>query len=181
MGKLYSPEHCVTLLNTLITTIDWNEDSCIIFGRRFEIPRLQAWYADNGIHYSYSNNLLTTQRWNELLSTIRRDVQQKTGYDFNSVLLTYYRHGNDHVTWHADDEEELGAEPVIASLSLGATREFQFRRKHDELQGSIYLNDGDLLLMRPGFQVHWEHCIPLEPDINQPRINLTFRKVNPPQ
>lgn len=180
VGKLYSSEKCESLLATLMTTISWNEDYCIVFGRRFNIPRLQAWYADEGIQYSYSNNLLKTQPWLESLSEIKHDVQQMTGHTFNSVLVTFYRNGNDHVTWHADDEEELGPHPVIASLSLGATRKFQFRHKHDDITGSVYLTAGDLLLMRPKFQADWEHCVPGEPTIKEPRINLTFRKVEPP-
>jgi alkylated DNA repair dioxygenase AlkB len=181
MGKLYSSERCMSLLDTLISTIKWNEDFYIAFGRRFDVPRLQAWYADEGIQYSYSNNLLKTQPWLASLLQIKRDVQQKTGHDFNSVLVTYYRNGNDYVTWHADDEDELGADPVIASLSLGATRNFQFRHKRNDITGNIFLHNGDLLLMRPQFQSDWEHCVPSESAISVPRINLTFRKVEPPR
>jgi alkylated DNA repair dioxygenase AlkB len=174
------------LLNELIATVNWNEDFCVVHGRRFHIPRLQAWYADEGIQYSYSNNLLKTQSWLELLLIIKHDVQQKTAHDFNSVLLTYYRNGNDNVDWHADDEDELGSAPVIASLSLGATRTFQYRPKKNRHTsnnptGNVCLSNGDLLLMYPGFQANWEHCIPSEPTINTPRINLTFRKVVPPR
>jgi alkylated DNA repair dioxygenase AlkB len=181
MGKLYSPKKCASLLATLITEVQWNDDYCIVLGRRFNIPRLQAWYADEGIQYNYSNNLLKTQPWIKILLQIKHDVQQKTGHEFNSVLVTYYRDGNDYVSWHADDEAELGADPVIASLSLGATREFQFRHKLEGITGSIHINEGELLLMRPGFQANWEHCIPGEPTIIEPRINLTFRKVEPPR
>jgi alkylated DNA repair dioxygenase AlkB len=168
------------LLTKLITTLEWNADYCVVYGRRFDIPRLQAWYADQGIRYSYSNNLLKTQPWPASLLAIKHHIQQKTGNEYNSVLVTYYRNGNDHVTWHSDDEEELGTEPVIASLSLGATRQFQFRHKSIDLSGRILLHNGDLLIMRPAFQADWEHCVPSEPTINEPRINLTFRKVFPP-
>jgi alkylated DNA repair dioxygenase AlkB len=179
-GKLYDTEHGLSLLDALITTIKWNEDYCIVYGRKFHIPRLQAWYADDGIRYSYSNNLLNTQPWLDLLREIKNDIQQTTGHEFNSVLVTYYRHGNDHVSWHADDEVELGPEPVIASLSLGAPRSFQFRHKYTDISGSRSLCTGDLLLMLPGFQRDWEHSIPREPAVSEPRINLTFRKVRPP-
>lgn len=186
LGKLYSTERCLSLLNELIATVNWNEDFCVVHGRRFHIPRLQAWYADEGIQYSYSNNLLKTQPWLESLLTIKHDVQHKTANDFNSVLLTYYRNGNDNVNWHADDEDELGSAPVIGSLSLGATRTFQYRPKKNRHisnnpTGNVHLNNGDLLLMYPGFQANWEHRIPSELTINAPRINLTFRKVVPPR
>jgi len=179
IGRLYSPEGYTSLLTHLITAIKWHEDYCVVFGRRFDIPRLQAWYADEGIQYSYSNNLLKNQPWMDSLSEIKNDVEHRTGYQFNAVLATLYRNGNDHVTWHADDEVELGNEPVIASLSLGVSRIFQFRHKRENITGNILLNDGDLLLMRPGFQANWEHCVPSDPSINEPRINLTFRKVVP--
>ena len=179
IDNLYSIEHRRSLLVTLIATINWNVDYCVVFGRKFNIPRLQAWYADEGIRYSYSNNLLKTQPWLNSLLDIKLDVQKRTGFEFNSVLVTFYRNGNDCVGWHADDEDELGTDPVIASLSLGATREFQFRHKHHDISGNILLNDGDLLLMQPGFQAHWEHCIRREPALLEPRINLTFRKVEP--
>jgi alkylated DNA repair dioxygenase AlkB len=181
MGELYSSQRCMSLLDTLINTIKWNEDFYVAFGRRFDVPRLQAWYADEGIQYSYSNNLLKTQPWLASLLQIKHDVQQKTGYEFNSVLVTYYRNGDDYVTWHADDEDELGADPVIASLSLGATRNFQFRHKRNHTTGNILLHNGDLLLMRPKFQTDWEHCVPSEQTVSAPRINLTFRKVEPPR
>lgn len=181
IGKLYPPEQCRSLLTTLMTSVCWNDDYCVVFGRRFNIPRLQAWFADDGIQYSYSNNLLKTQPWPGILLDIKHDVQQRTGSEFNAVLATFYRDGHDHVTWHADDEDELGSEPVIASLSLGATREFQFRHKGNGFSGGIVLSDGDLLLMKSGFQTNWEHCVPGEPTITEPRINLTFRKVHPPR
>lgn len=181
IGKINSSEQCLSLLDELIATVKWNEDYCVVFGRRFHIPRLQAWYADNGIRYNYSNNLLETQPWLESLLAIKRDVQLKTAQEFNSVLLTFYRNGNDFVNWHADDEDELGIDPVIASLSLGATRTFQYRRKRDGLTGNVELNSGDLLLMQPAFQKSWEHRIPSEPAVTEPRINLTFRKIVPPR
>lgn len=181
LGKLYSPDVCSALLARLIAEVDWCDDSFVICSRRFGIPRLQAWFADPGIRYNYSNNLLETQSWVDPLVTIRKDVQDITGHTFNSVLLTYYRNGQDHVSWHADDESELGDAPVIASLSLGATRQFQFRNKHDGRTEQLSLHNGDLLLMQPEFQSQWLHCVPIEPSIDQPRINLTFRWVVPPQ
>ena len=177
LGQMYPADQCNALLESLIADITWSEDSCVIFGRRFDIPRLQAWCADEGIRYSYSNNLLQTQSWLEYLLNIKEDIQHISGFQFNAVLLTYYRNGNDHVTWHSDDEKELGQEPVIASLSLGETRQFLFRCKHEGTISSLALNNGDLLLMKSGFQAHWQHCIPTEPSIDKPRINLTFRKV----
>ena len=181
LGKLYSAERCHSLLDKLITTVNWNNDYCIVYGRKFHIPRLQAWYGNEGIQYNYSNNLLKTQPWSESLLAIKHDVQQRTACEFNSVLLTFYRNGNDYVNWHADDEDELGSDPVIASLSLGATRAFQYRHRPNGLTGNVHLRNGDLLLMQSAFQANWEHRVPSEPTINASRINLTFRKVIPPR
>jgi alkylated DNA repair dioxygenase AlkB len=175
--RVYAADHCSGYLQRMIHGIRWHKDHYIVADRRFEIPRLQAWHADAGIAYSYSNNLLENQPWVEPLLEIKRHVEARLGHTFNSVLLTYYRNGRDHVTWHADDERELGDRPVIASLSLGATREFRYRCKSDGAAGGLFLDDGDLLLMQPNFQSQWEHCVPTEPSVSAPRINLTFRRV----
>lgn len=175
-GVLYSPQRAKGLLQQLIQEISWQQDF-VAFGRRFDVPRMQAWYADPGVHYRYSDNKLESHAWNELLLSIKQDVETRSGHEFNSVLLTYYRDGQDHVNWHADDEPELGDAPIIASMSLGATREFQYRHKQNDERGSLQLQDGELLVMQPLFQQQWEHRVPVEPHIQEPRINLTFRQV----
>lgn len=175
-GKVYSLQQSQDLLDNLIKNTNWQGDF-EAFGRIFNVPRLQAWHADEGIHYRYSDNKLQSYGWTEPLLAIKRLIETKTAHTFNSVLLTYYRNGNDYVSWHADDEPELGEAPVIASLSLGASREFHYRHKEPEHNGSIELHSGELLLMQPEFQAHWQHCAPEQPEIIEPRINLTFRKV----
>lgn len=175
-GRLYSPRQCQLLLNKLINEVDWQREY-FAFGRNFDVPRLQAWYANDGVHYRYGDNLLASHSWIPLLLNIKRDVEQSSGHDFNSVLVTYYRDGYDHVTWHADDEPELGSSPVIASLSLGTSREFQYRRKSNGETASLELHDGELLVMKPVFQQEWEHAIAPQPEVVEARINLTFRQV----
>ena len=175
-GKIYSSEQSHTLLNSLISKITW-QNEFVAFDRHFDVPRMQAWYADTGINYRYSDNMLQSHQWVEPLLSIKHNIEYISGYTFNSVLVTYYRDGHDHVSWHADDEPELGDSPVIASLSLGASREFMYRHKQRDEKGSMQLHNGELLIMQPAFQHHWEHCVPYEFDIVKPRINLTFRKV----
>ena len=177
LNRFYTPAQCQAFLHALLVSVNWSEDYYVAFDRRIDIPRRQAWYADAGIRYSYSNNLLQTQAWIPPLDQIKQQVELAVQQAFNSVLLTYYRHGEDSVSWHADDEAELGAQPWIASLSLGASREFHYRHRHGKTHGHLSLHDGDLLLMRPAFQHNWEHCVPEQPGINSPRINLTFRQV----
>jgi alkylated DNA repair dioxygenase AlkB len=171
------PQQADHLLDQLVHDVDWHADYYEAFGRRFEIPRLQAWFADTGIQYSYSNNLLPVQQWPHSLLALKQTVEATVGHRFNAVLVTYYRHGDDHVTWHADDERELGDQPVIASLSLGATRQFCYRNKATGESHSLALENGDLVLMLPEFQHHWQHCVPVEAEVREPRINLTFRNV----
>jgi len=175
-GAIYSSQQTSTLLETLTTQIKWQTDFAA-YGRRFDLPRLQAWYADKGVHYRNSDNKMKTHTWNEPLSYIKQNIEQHSGHKFNSVLLTYYRNGMDNVGWHADDEVELGDAPVIVSLSLGAIRHFHYRNKQTTECGSIPLHDGELLVMQPAFQKDWEHSILPEKDVVAPRINLTFRRV----
>lgn len=174
--EIYSPQQSRELLDCLVKTVKWQGDFTA-FGRRFEIPRLQAWYADAGIHYLYADNKLQTNDWIEPLISIKRYVEDASAHQFNSVLLTYYRNGEDYVSWHADDEAELGSAPIIASLSLGASREFHYRHKLSTEAGSVELHNGSLLIMFPEFQQYWEHCVLPQDAVIESRLNLTFRKV----
>ena len=164
----------------------WPQNDYEVFGRRFSLPRQQTWHADSGIVYSYSDNLLQTLPWTPLLLSLREKIEAAAGLAFNAVLVNLYRNGEDYVGWHSDDERELGSNPVIASLSLGATRHFAYREisgidtcLKQARQGSMALPPGSLLLMRPPFQQKWQHSVP-PGDETQPRINLTFRYVYPP-
>lgn len=175
--RAFDTARCKAWMAELIEQLAWHDDYYEVHGRRFHIPRLQAWVADDGLLYSYSNNLLAVQAWTPALSSIKTEVENMVGHSFNSVLVTYYRNGDDHVTWHADDERELGDAPVIASLSLGARRTFQYMSRTDGHVEALALEEGDLLLMRPSFQHLWVHRIPVEPEVTAGRINLTFRRV----
>lgn len=168
---------CSSLLQQLLQDIQWHADHYTAFGRRFDIPRLQAWFAEPGIQYRYSNNFLPRQEWAPVLWDLKQDIEALCERRFNSVLATYYRDGMDSVDWHADDESELGGKPWIASFSLGAERDFRFRHKLYGTEGQLRLRSGDLLLMAPNFQRDWEHCVPSHPLVQEPRINLTFRQV----
>lgn len=166
----------------LLTENEWPDNSYEVFGRRFTLPRQQTWHADSGIVYSYSNNLLQSRPWTKPLLDLREKVEAATGADFNAVLVNYYRNGDDYVDWHSDDELEMGEEPLIASLSLGAERSFAYREIEKNagrrpLQGQVQLPAGSLVLMLPAFQHRWQHSIPRCGEIAG-RINLTFRYVH---
>ncbi|QPK63609.1 alpha-ketoglutarate-dependent dioxygenase AlkB [Methylomonas sp. LL1] len=178
INQFYPSAESARILQYFLRQHDW-PDNCYHFaGRQFVLPRLQTWHADAGIRYSYSNNLLETRPWTEMLSQIRIKVESLLDYSFNSVLVNCYRNGDDHVGWHADNERELGENPFIASVSFGAERAFAFKHKRSSEQGRILLGSGCLLIMRPAFQTHWLHSVPEDKTSRQARINLTFRRVN---
>lgn len=141
-------------------------------------PRLTAWYGDENKRYHLGGNDIQINPWLPELLTLKQRIEQSTGYRFNSVLLNLYRDGNDSVAWHRDKESELGNRPVIASVSLGQVRNFDFRQFDDHRQKySLPLLHGSLLIMKGDLQLHWEHRIAKSSKTMQPRINLTFRLI----
>ncbi|NCU88574.1 MAG: alpha-ketoglutarate-dependent dioxygenase AlkB [Proteobacteria bacterium] len=157
--------------------LNWETGFIKIFGKTHQIPRLQAWYADNEIEYTYSGKKLQRHNWNNLLLEIKEKIENITSFKFNSVLANLYRDGNDSMGLHSDDEKELGNEPVIASLSLGETREIYFKHKNKKLNLVIPQASGQLLLMHGKTQEYWKHEIKKTKKIKKPRINLTFRNI----
>ena len=163
----------------LIEDIAWQQDLIKFYGRKIPLPRLTAWYGDGGISYKYSGILMHPHTWTRPLSLVKGWIENKAQHQFNSVLLNQYRNGNDSVAWHSDDEPELGEDPIIASLSLGASRKFELRSRSqpnlDKIE--ILLNSGDLLIMGGGTQQNWQHQIPKMRKVKETRINLTFRNI----
>ena len=163
----------------LLTQVQWREEEVTIWGRRYKQPRLVAWYGDPGTTYSYSGSVLNPLPWTPLLLTLRSRVEQLANTSFNSVLLNLYRTERDNMGWHSDDEPELGPQPVIASVSLGETREFQLKHKKrkDLPIARISLSDGSVLVMSGPTQASWKHCLKRETEKLGRRINLTFRQI----
>lgn len=158
--------------------IDWQAEEILMFGRRVPVPRLVAWHGDPAASYTYSGTPHLPRPWTPELALIRDRVGALTGVEFNAVLLNLYRDGRDGMGWHADDEPELGRDPVIASVSLGATRRFCLRhRRRRNLRVDIRLAHGSLLLMGGSTQHHWLHALPKTTAPAGERINLTFRRV----
>ena len=157
--------------------LNWETGFIKIFGKTHQIPRLQAWYADNEIEYTYSGKKLQRHNWNNLLLEIKEKIENITSFKFNSVLANLYRDGNDSMGLHSDDEKELGKKPVIASLSLGETREIYFKHKNKKLNLIIPQASGQLLVMHGKTQEYWKHEIKKTKKIKKPRINLTFRNI----
>ena len=143
------------------------------------MPRLQAWFGEAHCRYAYSGLQLPPLPWTPALLELRARVEGLAGRPFNSVLLNYYRDGRDSVSWHSDDEKELGPDPVVASLSLGAPRRFQMkhRSRGDLPRPAWELGHGSLLLMGRGSQTGWRHQLPKQPGVKEARVNLTFRSI----
>lgn len=165
------------LFQELLENIDWQQDTIRLFGKSFLVPRLSAWYGDPGTRYTYSGLTLEPLPWLVPLTTIRTQLDDVLGINFNSVLLNLYRDGNDGMGWHSDDEPELGPNPVIASLSLGAVRNFKLRHKTKTDKLSLDLKSGSLLLMQGTTQTYWQHSVAKTKKPVEPRINLTFRVI----
>ena len=157
--------------------LNWETGFIKIFGKTHQIPRLQAWYADNEIEYTYSGKKLQRHNWNNLLLEIKEKIETITSFKFNSVLANLYRDGNDSMGLHSDDEKELGQKPVIASLSLGESREIYFKHKNKKLNLIIPQASGQLIVMHGKTQEYWKHEIKKTKKIKKPRINLTFRNI----
>jgi alkylated DNA repair dioxygenase AlkB len=179
IDDFYDAVECERIYRRLLHEHLWPDNRYAVAGRQFILPRLQTWHADPGIRYSYSNNLLQTRPWTPLLSEIRAQIEAYLNFPFNSVLVNLYRNGNDYVGWHSDNEPELGEQPFIASLTFGAERQFEFRHKRSSENGRLLLRSGALLIMQPTFQHHWLHSVPIDQNVTEGRINLTFRKVIP--
>ncbi len=175
---LFSQEAARELFSTLEKSLAWRQDEIVIRGKAIPVPRLQAWYGDSESHYAYSGITLQPLDWTNELHEIKQKIETITGHHFNSVLTNYYRDGNDSVAWHQDNEPELGIDPIIASLSLGETRQFQLRHafhKHETIK--LNLPHNSLLVMAGALQRQWYHQISKTKKAGGPRINLTFRLI----
>lgn len=166
------------ILQELIETTPWEQPRVKVYGKWYPTPRLVGFHADPEIAYAYSATLHTSRAWTPTLAGLRRRVSDAVGHRFNALLLNYYRDGRDTIGWHADDEAELGARPIIASLSLGAAREMFFRPKQGRGERvALTLTCGSLLLMRGDTQHRWLHHLPRRTRCREPRLNLTFRRL----
>jgi alkylated DNA repair dioxygenase AlkB len=175
--QFFRAEEANKLYNTLLQETAWQQDEIKLYNKQHLIPRLNAWYGDINKSYTYSNIKMKPHPWTENLYFIKDQVDRTAGVVFTNVLLNLYRTGMDSMGWHRDNEKKLGENPIIASVSFGATRPFQLRHKFrkDLKKTAIPLTHGSLLLMRGTTQHCWEHCIPKTTKQIDSRINLTFR------
>lgn len=175
--QFYRSQHADALFTALKTSVAWQEEEILIAGKWCKVPRLMAWYGDAHAHYQYSGVNHRPRPWTSELLAIKEKVTQYCGGEFNSVLLNLYRDGQDSMGCHSDDEKELGKNPLIASLSLGAERLFKLHHKTRKTTLDVVLGHGDLLIMAGTLQHYWQHSVPKTKQLKTPRINLTFRKI----
>tara|TARA_R110002072_G_scaffold247825_1_gene406956 strand:- start:1527 stop:2147 length:621 start_codon:yes stop_codon:yes gene_type:complete len=174
---LFAPSDADDLLARLKSEIQWQQEKIKLYGQVHDLPRLTAWYGDAGKKYNYSGIVVDSLTWIEPLLEIKKRIEAVSGVAFNSVLLNRYRSGADSVSWHADDEQELGRNPVIGSVSFGEARPFQLKHKTKDERTKIVLHHGSYLLMQGATQHNWLHQIPKSKKTLSERINLTFRRI----
>jgi alkylated DNA repair dioxygenase AlkB len=167
-----------TLFEELRDGVNWQQPLVTVYGRQHVTPRLVSFVGDAGRSYRYSGATHVTEPWPAALKALREQLCADTGYEFNCALLNYYRSGNDCMGYHSDNEPELGDSPCIASISLGAERDFLLKPKAGSSKTEkLNLASGSLLVMLPPTQQHWQHALPVRKGIAHGRINLTFRNL----
>ena len=168
------------LFDALRDAIPWEVHRIRLFGQDVDSPRLSCWIGDPGAGYRYSGTRFEPHPWPAALQPIRTRLRRELRFEFNSVLANLYRDGRDSMGWHSDDEPELGSQPLIASLSLGATRRFVLKHRIDASRKlALELPHGSLLVMRGATQSNYRHALPRTARSVGPRINLTFRRISP--
>ena len=173
-------DDATALYNTLLNELPWQPDIVTLFGKTHITTRKIVWMGDTDADYQYSGHVRQTVPWSDIVFHVKQKIEQALAEigvttNFNTCLLNYYPSGADGMGYHADDEKELGQHPVIASLSLGATRKFVFKHKKTQDKVELYLESGQLVVMHGDTQTFWKHTITKTKTVDAGRISLTFR------
>ncbi|MCM5662986.1 alpha-ketoglutarate-dependent dioxygenase AlkB family protein [Galbibacter mesophilus] len=178
-GFLFSKNEADAYFEALLSSIQWQNDEAIIFGKRMVTKRKVAWYGDHSFKYTYSNTTKAALPWTPELLQLKKATEKATKETYNSCLLNLYHDGSEGMAWHSDAEKDLKDNGAIASLSFGATRKFAFKHKATKEKVDVVLENGSLLVMKGTTQKHWLHRLPPTKKVANPRINLTFRTIVP--
>lgn len=175
-------EDSLTLYNRILTELPWQADVVTLFGKTHVTTRQIVWMGDEDISYHYSGHKRKSIPWSESVFHVKQYVEKQLANigivaNFNSCLLNYYPSGSDGMGYHADDEKELGYQPIIAALSLGATRKFVFKHKKTQDKVELYLESGQLIVMHSDTQTSWKHTVTKTKTVDEGRISLTFRRM----
>ena len=174
--EFLSAEKSRYFFSILLNETKWHQENISFWGKSTPVPRLTSWHSQQNKSYSYSGVVNPSNSYSKTLYQLHQMIENLTQLRFNSVLLNLYRDGEDSMGWHSDDEVTLDQHASIASLSLGAARDFQIKPKDKSRKlSSIKLAAGSLLVMKSPFQDKWLHRIPRRKNIHESRINLTFR------
>ena len=173
-------DDAIALYNTLLNELPWQSDIVTLFGKTHITTRQIVWMGDTDADYQYSGHVRQTVPWSDIVFHVKQKIEQALAEvgvtaNFNTCLLNYYPSGADGMGYHADDEKELGHQPVIASLSLGATRKFVFKHKKTQDKVELHLESGQLVVMHGDTQTFWKHTITKTKTVDAGRISLTFR------
>ena len=171
-------EEADALLVSLREEIHWETHRIRLFGRELDSPRLSCWIGEEGTAYTYSGARFQPHPWPAALLPVRQRLADELQCAFNSVLANRYREGRDYMGWHSDNESALGPRPLIASLSLGATRRFVLKNREERSRKlELELPHGSLLVMGGDTQRNYRHALPRTARPVGERINLTFRRI----
>jgi alkylated DNA repair dioxygenase AlkB len=176
-GRVLKQSEAKHYFQELMNTTDWKNEEVVMFGKSIVMSRKVAWYGNKTFSYEYSGSTKHASIWTKPLAELKEKVEELSGVTYNSCLLNLYHDGEEGMGWHSDDEDTLGPNNTIASLSLGAERKFSFKHKTTKQTVSIILENGSLLVMKEDTQAHWLHSLPKSVKIKTPRINLTFRTI----
>lgn len=181
VDQFLSADQSAAYRSALCLQLPWQQHRIRMFGKELPTPRLSCWVGDAEATYRYSGVSYSPESWTPDLLTLKAHVERQCDSAFNSVLANWYRDGRDSMGWHSDDEPELGPEPCIASISLGARRKFQLRARQQALRCDLWLGDGSLLIMAGRAQHGTQHalpkCAPSSAASVGSRVNLTFRRI----
>lgn len=166
------------LLALLLGCMEFEQRSVKLFGRSIPQPRLIAWCGP--VAYTYSGLTLPPKQVPDCLQGVLTRVRHAAATEFNHLLLNLYRNGSDSMGYHADNEPELGPAPVVATLSLGASRRFTLRARRGQQSLTLEMAHGDLVIMAGRCQEEFVHAIPKQPRLLEPRLSITFRRVGAP-
>ncbi|WP_076919989.1 alpha-ketoglutarate-dependent dioxygenase AlkB [Pseudoalteromonas sp. SK18] len=177
-SKVLSAQKSLDLFYYLQQNLNWQQPNITVFGKTGPIPRLQCFISEENLEYGYSGHKLDLEPWPDVLLAMRTRLENHLQQPFNSILVNYYRDGHDCMGWHSDDEAQLGPEPTIACVSLGAERLFKLKHKASNNVTNIKLQSGSCLIMSGQSQQNYQHALPKQTTLKHPRISLTFRYIN---
>ncbi len=176
-GKILTLDQANYYFEQLTSTLAWQNDEAIIFGKKIVTKRKVAWYGDKEFPYTYSKVTKYALPWTPALLKLKELAEAKSGEKYNSCLANLYHNGSEGMAWHSDGEKDLKKHGAIASISLGAERKFGFKHKQSKEVVTMQLEHGSLLVMKGTTQTYWLHRLPPTKKVSSARVNLTFRTI----